>query len=394
MKLYIAACGLGLGHATRCLALAEKAKMQGFKVAFSTYSGETLKLLRNKGYPVLEVPYMAYLLGDDGNVDFKLTLARGPIELRKLAVQTGLEFKYMLKEKPDVVVADSRLSAVTAAYLLDLPSILILNQVKLIIPRRRPIKGAALKVKAATERLGCELLGMGWSKVDKVLVADFPPPYTISRDNLYVPARLRGKLKLVGPLIDYERYTLEDKDQAKEKLKLYGKPLILVSTGGLKEERIKLLRTVISSFKGLSKVNVVVSASLPERQGLMFEENGVKVYGWLPSRHEYLKAADLLITHGGHTSIAEAMYTATPMLIVPNKGHTERTGNARAAEQLGVAKVLDQEEAEAEKLREVALTMLSDPTYSERASKLAKEVHRFRAVDEALKEILNLIGNQ
>ncbi|RLF16431.1 MAG: hypothetical protein DRJ97_00875 [Thermoprotei archaeon] len=389
MKLYIAVCGMGLGHASRCLPLAKIASLRGAEVVFSTYGEEALNLIRDKGFRAVKVPGVSYLIGNEGGVDFRLTLAKGPLELYKFIRQVVTEAKCLMSEKPSVVISDSRLSTVLAAEALGLPSILILNQVKVLIPRRRPIGRLGLRVKAFTERMGCEVLSLGWSRAESLLIADFPPPYTISKLNLELPAKLEVKAKFVGPLIEAEKYMavdVEEKLRVKEELGLSDKPLILFSAGGLSGERLKLLRLVVSAFKRRDDVNVVATASTPGGK-VSLKVGSVTVHGWLRDRHLLLKAADLLITHGGHTSIAEAVYAATPMLIIPTPGHTERVNNARTAEKLGVAKVLSLEDAERSLGRAVDEVLLNED-YVKRAWSLAKRAAKFNAVEEVYREAL------
>jgi len=389
MKAYVSTCGLGLGHASRCLVLAELAKKRGWRVTFSTYSGEAASLIRSRGFEAYEAPSMSYLLNGNGDVDFKLTLAKGPLEIRKLGVHLALEAKHLERAKPNVVISDSRLSTVLVAWALGIPSILIINQLKLIIPRRRPIKGAPLTVKRAVERVGCELLSQAWGKASRILIPDFPPPLTISRENLEIPERLKDKVRLIGPLLDKDLQKPASKTEAKQRLG-FQKPLILVSTGGLREERLKLLKAVVSTLSYAEGLKVVVSASLPGGNGLIFKRGGLEVYKWLPNHRELLKAADVLITHGGHTSIAEALSTATPMVIAPLSGHTERASNAKSMERLGVARIVDLDREGPGGLKQAVQEVLEDPSYRERAIEVSLRACRFNGVDEVLDEAQRL----
>ena len=386
MKVYIAACGMGLGHASRCLKLAERLRSMGIDVVFSTY-GEASKLVKSEGFKVLDAPQLAYLLNQEGGVDFKLTLARGAPELLTFMRQVAFEARQLTVERPSVVLSDSRLSTIVASRALEVPSILLLNQVKVVIPRRRPLGRVGREVKRGVERLSCELLSLGWSMARAVLIADFPPPYTISRANLELPARLKCKVKLVGPLIDVDRLAVkgvEDKEAAKEALGFDDRPLVLLLAGGLEGERASLLRLMLRALRGRRDVNVLASMSTPGRE-VYVKSGSMTVVGWLRDRAIALKAADVLVTHGGHTSIAEAIYAATPMLIVPTPGHTERLNNALTAERLGVAKVVG--EGGVGEVCEVLDELLSDQGYSRRALSLAREVAKFRAVEEVCREV-------
>lgn len=60
-----------------------------------------------------------------------------------------------------------------------------------------------------------------------------------------------------------------------------------------------------------------------------------------PNKFEYLKCSDLVITHGDHTSIMEAIVYGVLSLDMVNKGHTERLSNAMLARELNVADLVE-----------------------------------------------------
>lgn len=392
MRLYVSVCGMGLGHASRCLALAEEARRRGYQVVFSTYSSEAAFLIRSKGFEVYEAPGISYKLNREGDVDFRLTLAKGPLEVRKLLIHAALELRYLSLAKPDVAVSDSRLSTIVAARMLNIPSALILNQLKILIPRRRPIKGLALTVKRGVERLGCELLGEAWELASRVFIPDFPPPLTISKVNLEVPERLRCKVRLTGPLLSQEALQLREVDKAEARLKLgISSPLVAASMGGLKEERLKLLKAVVLGLSRVKGLRVLVSAGLPSHNTeLLLRRGGVEVYSWIPDYCKLLAAADVCLSHGGHTSIAEAIYAATPMVLAPQRGHTERYNNSKSVERLGVARVVNLEEVGPSGIEEAVLEVLEDSSYARRAAALASVARRFHAAGKVLDEVVKL----
>lgn len=392
MRLYIAACGMGLGHASRCLALAEEARREGHEVVFSTYGGEAASLIRSRGFEVYEVPRISYRLNKEGDVDFRLTLAKGPLEVRKLPIHVALELKYMSSAKPDVAISDSRLSTVVAAGLLNVPSALIINQLKVIIPRRRPMGRLSLALKRGVERLGCELLSEAWGLASTIFIPDFPPPLTISRENLAVPEKLRGKVRLVGPVLNEGLLrSARSTDGGGAKLRPSDRGRLVVAlAGGLREEKLRLIRAMALGLSRLEGLRVIASAGLPGRKRLLLRCRGVEVHGWLPDYWKLLAAADVCINHGGHTSIAEALYAGTPMVLAPLKGHTERCSNSRSMERLGVARIVDLETAGPEGLRGAVLEVLEDGSYAKRAAEVARLARRFHAAREMLNELTRL----
>ncbi|MEG1778243.1 MAG: UDP-N-acetylglucosamine--N-acetylmuramyl-(pentapeptide) pyrophosphoryl-undecaprenol N-acetylglucosamine transferase, partial [Angelakisella sp.] len=90
--------------------------------------------------------------------------------------------------------------------------------------------------------------------------------------------------------------------------------------------------------------------------------------------------ADLIISRGGASTIAEICAAGKPSIIVPSPYVTEnhQEKNARVLEKAGAAIVLTEEEATAEKLYETALALLCDK------KKLAKMGANARAMSSPL----------
>ncbi|MGH9918021.1 MAG: hypothetical protein ACRD6W_03980, partial [Nitrososphaerales archaeon] len=63
MKVYIAAFGSGMGHASRMVALAEELLAAGDEVIFSS-SGEVTNWLRGKGFRCNDVPLVDVTFND------------------------------------------------------------------------------------------------------------------------------------------------------------------------------------------------------------------------------------------------------------------------------------------------------------------------------------------
>ncbi|MEM2827763.1 MAG: glycosyltransferase [Candidatus Nezhaarchaeales archaeon] len=378
---------MGLGHAARSLIVGREMKRRGWNVVFSAYGDEACNLIRMSGFKLYEEPDIAYQLKPEGAVDFRLTIAKGPSAIYRFIRQLGCELSVMIKERPDVVISDSRLSTVMAAYLLGKPCLLIVNQVKIVIPKLKPPRKLTLKVKNFAERVLCELLGVIWCRSRAIFIVDFPPPYTISKDNLEIPAKLLGKVKLVGPIIERPTISEVGKTELKRRLGLSGEKLIYASISGSKAEKGVLLKKVVYA---LANANpnwfIVVSMGDPANAYPKTRKGNVEVHGWVGNRSNYLEAADVLVTHGGHGTLVEALYHAVPMIVVPIKGHTERMGNAKAVEKLGVAKVVVLDERIDEGLKDALEEVLYNPSYRVKAKELKSKVLRYnglKAVVEA-----------
>ena len=72
MRIQFSPCGIGLGHAGRCIPIAKKLEKEGAQVLFTTYT-EGLQYVRKEGFPVVKAPPIGFVVKPDGTVDFRQT---------------------------------------------------------------------------------------------------------------------------------------------------------------------------------------------------------------------------------------------------------------------------------------------------------------------------------
>ncbi len=131
--------------------------------------------------------------------------------------------------------------------------------------------------------------------VKAIIVPDFPPPLTITMANLKNPP----KMEFVGPLVEETKQVKHDKKY-------------LVS-GSLDGE--------IRSALGDSAV-----------------------YGSdIGNMRPYYRDCELVLCHGGHTTIMESLSFGKPTLCIVDKNYGERCNNASKLEELGVGIHLDKD---------------------------------------------------
>ena len=129
LRVYVAPCGIGLGHITRCEPIADALVSQGAEVVYSTYS-DGLDYARRRRLPTLPTVSIGFKVKEDGTVDFKTTAATSGFSLgvRRFLEQLTAEIRNIKRFKPDVVLSDSRVSSLVAGKLMGVPVALILNQ--------------------------------------------------------------------------------------------------------------------------------------------------------------------------------------------------------------------------------------------------------------------------
>ena len=84
------------------------------------------------GYDCMQVPPMELVWSSQGSFSIKGSIASIPQLFTNFVRQLNTEMKYILSYSPDIIVSDTRLSPLFIAEILKIPSILILNQVKLL----------------------------------------------------------------------------------------------------------------------------------------------------------------------------------------------------------------------------------------------------------------------
>jgi UDP:flavonoid glycosyltransferase YjiC (YdhE family) len=370
LKVYVAPCGIGLGHITRCEPIADALVSQGAEVVYSTYS-DGLDYARRRGLPTLPTVPIGFKVKEDGTVDFKMTAATSGFSLgvRRFLKQLTAEIRNIKRFKPDVVLSDTRVSSLIAGKLMGVPVALILNQFRVEI-----VKKPSAKKITPVERLFFLIanifwlffrtfLGGVWARSDLMLIPDFPAPYTISASNLAIPKRYKKRVKLIGPIVADEPKKRSSRDALNGSLFLASrKSLIYAAVSGPKTERTVLANLLLESLKRFpSEYEVVVSRGEPNGSSAPVRDRNLTVYDWIEDQHEVLEASSVVVSRAGHGTIMKALMLGKPMILIPIPDHTEQYGNAKRASRLGLAEIVPQREVTTERLLDATKRLLSSP---------------------------------
>jgi len=391
LRIYFSVCGIGLGHAGRCVPIARELEKRGAEILFSTYR-DAVKYIEKTGFPLVNAPPVGFVVKPDGTVDFRQTVANpGPILASfTLTKQIEFEIRYMRAFKPDVVVSDSRVSPLLAAKMLGIPDVCILNQFQIIIPRRSRL----LRLAKLVDTGALAVIGKLWtSGATHLMIPDFPPPYVLSAGNLRIPKSYQKRVKIIGPILPVHPNDLPSKEELREKLGLSNdSPFIFVPISGPVKERAYItgiLRKILMDMP--SEYQVVMSLGYPNYRGKPVKRGNVTVYGWVPNRFEYLKACDLVISKAGHGTLTQSMSYGKPMILIPTPSHTEQLSNAYRLKEFGIAEVLEQHQVSRETLLRTIRRMLSDDVYRRRIEEIHKEISELNGLKTAVNTIIRVI---
>jgi UDP:flavonoid glycosyltransferase YjiC (YdhE family) len=350
--------------------VADHLRQNGINIQFSSY-GEAVRYVSLSGYKCAAVSPVEFAWSMDGGFSVKDSIANVPLWFTNFSRQVNQETRKMLEANPDIVVSDSRLSPLMAARLLKIPSIVILNQIKLLLsPRLRE-----LAVSRIFENLVGEFLGSLWAMADRLLVPDLPPPYTLSAHNIWDVGAASRKIEYIGftsprPAVNKEQVAKVINNLGFEK----SRPLVFVHVSGPIQTRPALVKIAVETAKRLDpKVQFVISAGNPigKRDPLRIGKLSW-FYEWCPVRDEIFAASDLLVLRGGHVALSQAIQFGKPVITVPIENHGEQLGNSAKISELGAGIMLPPKKLRPEQLGESIERVLGNPDYSKKAGELRR----------------------
>jgi|Deesub1362B_J571_1020462.scaffolds.fasta_scaffold00426_18 uncharacterized protein (TIGR00661 family) len=347
MRIYFVSNGFGYGHVSRDVELAKALRERGHEVIFSTY-GDGLVFLRNYDFEVIEVEEFGEVSFTSTEIEvFKTVLNT----LRSVKPGMLLEARRILRDvSPDVMVVDGYVPAMVSKILRSWRKMRIFLITNETIQWKKLEGNLSLPIKKLGEVAEAALVYLA----DEIIVPDFPPPYTVCLENLAFYDQKR-KFHFVGPMLP----ELESRGEGK----------VVVNFGG-------------------SGVNPDVTEALSKAEEIL-GESFIVAKGMRRERYlEHLSRARVLITHGGHNSIMEAIACAKPIVGIPIKNYPEREGNLRGVERLGVGRMLDAEWITGDSLA-TAIQEVSLPEFRRRLDIFSALARRTNGVAKAVEIIEN-----
>ncbi|HEX9428884.1 MAG TPA: glycosyltransferase [Candidatus Bathyarchaeia archaeon] len=392
MRLYIGPCGLGLGHITRCDAIAREFSNEGVDVLFSSYL-DALDYLKRSGFTYFSAIPLSFRTREDGTIDPKMTMSQNGVTVGLWGFIRQLigEVRQISAFAPDVVISDTRISTLVAAFILRKPRILILNQYSVQMPKDdkkhrlndRPMLFAAKII----WRYISAMLELAWGLSDLIIVPDLKAPYTISRYNLAIPPGIRRKVRLVGPLTRSRLNLLDGVRQTGR-----GRPLVFACVSGPATDRkylVNKLTDILKEFPG--DYELILSCGDPNGSFGEKKAGNITIHEWMTEQSYWktFERADVIVSRAGHETIMKAISEGKPLVLIPPPNHTEQANNAKRAEELGVAVVLDQSRLDAAELAgAISRTLTDNKENARRLSETLGPESGIRAVVEAVSQLV------
>ena len=340
-RVYFGSCGMGLGHVSRNVPIAQEIVRRGGEVLFSTYL-EGVHYVNNYGLPVVAAPDLSMEVDVTGSIDIKAaTLLSGIENILTFLDQVRFEIQTMQAFDPHLVFSDTRLSTIYAAKLLKIPIVLLLNQFLPRVPREKDTLFFRL-----LDGMILTTLGRSWALSKVILIPDFPEPYTICLDSLRITRRVGARVKLVGSILQQIPGNNHRIEEIRKSLGVEDdQKLIYAGISGPRAERIpviNMLIPILSQFP--DRYKVIMSMGIPNGGSKPLKMGKLTLIPWIENRFDYLEACDLIISRAGHETLMQSIGYGKPSLIIPMPKHPEQYGNARRAMEMKVAKAMHQKD--------------------------------------------------
>lgn len=391
-RAYLAPYGVGLGHASRLVMVADHLQQENVQVRFSSY-GEAANYVSMRGYECRTVPPVEFAWSGEGSFSIKQSIANIPLWFANFSRQVNNEARNMTMYGPDVIVSDSRLSPIFAARLLGIPSVVVLNQVKLLLsPRLRE-----LAVSRLFEKMVGEFLGSMWNMADRILVPDLPPPYTISAHNVWGVGSAARKIEYIGFTAPKPRVSKEQVDRVASALGFdKSKPVVFMHISGPMQTRLPLIRIALESAAQLEgKAQFVFSEGRPNGSTEPRKVGqSAWYYEWCPVRDEIFALSDLIVLRGGHTALSQAIQFGKPVVTIPIENHGEQLGNSENVAELGIGAMVHPKGVKPAQISAAIEQVLGDPSYREKTLQLNKMAENTDGIENVVKIVSSYFKNE
>ncbi|MBV9177108.1 MAG: hypothetical protein JO297_08720 [Nitrososphaeraceae archaeon] len=384
-KAYLTPYGVGLGHASRLVMVADRLQKMGMVIRFSSF-GEAATYISTQGYKCIAVPPVEFAWNVEGEFSIKYSIANTLNWFTNFSRQINKETRSMAEYKPDIIVSDSRLSSLITAKFFGIPSVVILNQVKLLLsPRLREFRIARL-----FEKMTGEILGVMWTTADKILVPDLPPPYTIASHNIWDTSSVVAKLEYVGFTAPKVAVSQERINKVANSLGLNrSRPIVFIHISGPIETRTPIIRIILEACKSLRReIQYIISEGRPKGNLEPKKLSGSGwYYEWCPVRNEIFGMSNLLVLRGGHVALSQAIQFGKPIITIPIGNHGEQLGNSEKIVKIGAGLMLKPKEIKAIHITDAVHQILDNPTYQKNSTELMRLTEKLDGINNIVKII-------
>ena len=285
---------IGLGHATRDLAIINQLKIGSCKVFSGSSAIEFFHQNSIQAQDVYSPPKFDVI---DGKLEKSLKWLWSYYRYYKRCKE--ISSKIISNEKPRVIISDEDFASIAIAQERKIPNIIITD-----ILETKFISGFGGVVEKKMNKTMHEML----DKANRVIIPEL--------------GKNQNNIIRTGPIV---RKIQKNRDELRDILD-FKKKTIVLCVGGT-DAGIFLIKQTIEAIKKIQIDVDLVLVSGPKINKKFSDD--VRNLGFVSNLHEIVFAADLVISLAGKSTIDESIVYGTPGIFIPIKGHFEQEDNAK-----------------------------------------------------------------
>ena len=285
---------IGLGHATRDLAIINQLQLKSLKVFSGSSAIEFFHKNKIEAQNVYSPPRFDVI---DGKLEKSLKWLWSYYKYYKNCKEVSS--KIINEEKPKLIISDEDFASIVIAQERKIPNIIITD----ILETKFTTGFGGIIEKKMNKTMRIML-----DKANKVIIPEL--------------GKNQNNIIRTGPIV---RKIEKNRDEIRKVLNFVKKTIVL-SVGGT-DAGIFLINQTIEAIK---KIQIDVDLVLVSGPKITekFSEN-IKNLGFVKNLHEIIFASDLVISLAGKSTIDESIVYGTPGIFIPIKNHFEQEDNAR-----------------------------------------------------------------
>ncbi|WP_323735680.1 glycosyltransferase family protein [Methanosphaera sp. ISO3-F5] len=248
MKILITTCGVGIGHASRDIALAQYLEQNQHQIEFASY-GSGLNYLKKYKYKTHNLPPMNFE-GKEGEINIEESIKQSKDIPFTFIKSMYKESRIIKKSKPDIIISDSHYSMPITAKFLNIPCYIITNDLTFGFSKSTELKSIKYFEKGIRKFIieitkGCQ----------KILIPDIP-------GNIQIPEELQNKTSHIGPLLHNNYKQIDTKENLRKKHKFTNNEKIIVVTIGGSEFGKILIKNICTISEQIKADKIIIFTGL------------------------------------------------------------------------------------------------------------------------------------
>lgn len=382
MKVLFMPCGIGIGHASRSIAISKELEKYDVEIGFASYGSGYEILNEYYGYNASKLPDIKFY-GYEGELDIKYTVKKS-IDMPYIFLKSIYhESRIIKKFQPDLIIADSQYSVPITAKILGVPCMLMTNELTTNFSQVYPEEKKMMYIESGLDKFVKDVC----NQCSVIMIPDV-------EGSIPVPKKLENKVVHVGPFFCEDPGILKDKKELRREFGFDpSEKIVLVTVGGSEfgSRLLKLICDASSSMK-CDKIILVTGPKIDE--DFVQESTKIVKKKFLSNMMEWMKISDVIVSLAGLNTLMEILSLGIPNVIVPIDNHPEQLRNSQNMESHGITVVEDIKKLNSKKLADNINRLLDDPQIVKRSKIVKNKFSSYNGLEKTVEIIMNHLSSK